>query len=121
MSWKYAVLETKVIHINSALASLLSLEQKLSQGYLDQLVWSIWISADWPRNTTCNGRNVFHHVAEIARQAAQLKLMRKLEKQAMLQAAKEARRQQGTLLRTARRRSLWQSNGTVISCVAAQQ
>lgn len=76
--------------------SLLSLEQKLSQGYLDQLVWSIWISADWPCNTICNWRNVFHHVAEIARQAAQLKLMRKLEKQAMLQAAKEARRQQGT-------------------------
>lgn len=34
--------------------------------------------------------------AEIARQAAQMKLMRKLEKQAMARAAKEARKQQGT-------------------------
>uniref|UniRef100_A0A3Q3EJ39 MBD domain-containing protein n=1 Tax=Kryptolebias marmoratus TaxID=37003 RepID=A0A3Q3EJ39_KRYMA len=33
--------------------------------------------------------------AEIARQAAQMKLMRKLEKQALARAAKEARRQQG--------------------------
>lgn len=35
-------------------------------------------------------------VAEIARQAAQMKLMRKLEKQALARAAKEARKQQGT-------------------------
>lgn len=35
--------------------------------------------------------------AEIARQAAQMKMMRKLEKQAMARAAKEARKQQGTL------------------------
>lgn len=35
------------------------------------------------------------HVAEIARQAAQIKLLRKLEKQAMAQAAKEAKKQQG--------------------------
>lgn len=35
------------------------------------------------------------HVAEIARKAAQIKMMRKLEKQAMAQAAKEARKQQG--------------------------
>lgn len=41
---------------------------------------------------------LFHHVAEIARQAAQIKLMRKLEKQAMVQAAKEARKQQGKQL-----------------------
>lgn len=34
--------------------------------------------------------------AEIARQAAQMKLMRKLEKQALARAAKEARKQQGT-------------------------
>lgn len=33
--------------------------------------------------------------AEIARQAAQMKLMRKLEKQALARAAKEARKQQG--------------------------
>lgn len=39
--------------------------------------------------------NIFHHAAEIARQAAQIKIMRKLEKQAMAQAAKEARKQQG--------------------------
>ncbi len=36
--------------------------------------------------------------AEIARQAAQIKMMRKLEKQAMAQAAKEARKQQGKQL-----------------------
>lgn len=41
---------------------------------------------------------IFHHVAEIARQAAQIKMMRKLEKQAMAQAAKEARKQQGKQL-----------------------
>lgn len=35
-------------------------------------------------------------VSEIARQAAQMKLMRKLEKQALARAAKEARKQQGT-------------------------
>lgn len=35
------------------------------------------------------------HFAEIARQAAQMKLMRKLEKQALARAAKEARKQQG--------------------------
>lgn len=35
--------------------------------------------------------------AEIARQAAQMKLMRKLEKQALARAAKEARKQQGEL------------------------
>lgn len=35
--------------------------------------------------------------AEIARQAAQMKLMRKLEKQALARAAKEARKQQGKL------------------------
>lgn len=35
-------------------------------------------------------------LAEIARQAAQMKLMRKLEKQALARAAKEARKQQGT-------------------------
>lgn len=34
---------------------------------------------------------------EIARQAAQMKLMRKLEKQALARAAKEARKQQGKL------------------------
>lgn len=34
-------------------------------------------------------------LAEIARQAAQMKLMRKLEKQALARAAKEARKQQG--------------------------
>lgn len=34
---------------------------------------------------------------EIARQAAQMKLMRKLEKQALARAAKEARKQQGEL------------------------
>lgn len=33
--------------------------------------------------------------AEIARQATQMKLMRKLEKQALARAAKEARKQQG--------------------------
>lgn len=45
-----------------------------------------------------NLSNVFHHVAEIARQAAQIKIMRKLEKQAMAQAAKEAKKQQGKQL-----------------------
>lgn len=37
------------------------------------------------------------YLSEIARQAAQMKLMRKLEKQALTRAAKEARRQQGEL------------------------
>lgn len=35
------------------------------------------------------------YLAEIARRAAQMKLIRKLEKQALARAAKEARRQQG--------------------------
>lgn len=39
-----------------------------------------------------------YHFAEIARQAAQIKMMRKLEKQAMAQAAKEAKKQQGKQL-----------------------
>lgn len=39
-------------------------------------------------------------LAEIARQAAQIKLMRKLEKQAMARAAKEARKQQGEQTQT---------------------
>lgn len=38
-------------------------------------------------------------LAEIARQAAQIKMMRKLEKQAMARAAKEARKQQGEHIR----------------------
>uniref|UniRef100_A0A7N6A722 Bromodomain adjacent to zinc finger domain 2B n=1 Tax=Anabas testudineus TaxID=64144 RepID=A0A7N6A722_ANATE len=41
---------------------------------------------------------------EIARQAAQIKLMRKLEKQAMVQAAKEARKQQAILAAEERRK-----------------
>ncbi|XP_026151338.1 bromodomain adjacent to zinc finger domain protein 2B-like isoform X3 [Mastacembelus armatus] len=41
---------------------------------------------------------------EIARQAAQLKLMRKLEKQAMVQAAKEARKQQAIMAAEERRK-----------------
>lgn len=36
--------------------------------------------------------------SEIARQAAQMKLMRRLEKQALAQAAKEAKRQRGKLI-----------------------
>lgn len=43
----------------------------------------------------------FWFCIEIARQAAQMKLMRKLEKQALARAAKEARKQQG---KTAQRR-----------------
>ena len=49
-------------------------------------------------NRVCDFSNIFHHVAEIARQAAQIKMMRKLEKQAMAQAAKEARKQRGKQL-----------------------
>ena len=49
-------------------------------------------------NDACDLSNLLHHVAEIARQAAQIKMMRKLEKQAMAQAVKEARRQQGKQL-----------------------
>ncbi|KAK2839735.1 hypothetical protein Q5P01_013475 [Channa striata] len=41
---------------------------------------------------------------EIARQAAQIKLMRKLEKQAMVQAAKEARKQQAIMAAEERRK-----------------
>lgn len=46
----------------------------------------------------CNFNNIFHHVSEIARQAAQIKMMRKLEKQAVAQAAKAAKKQQGKQL-----------------------
>lgn len=42
---------------------------------------------------------LFPLCAEIARQAAQMKLMRKLEKQALARAAKEARKQQGKKVR----------------------
>lgn len=45
--------------------------------------------------TELNTINVLYHNAEIARQATQIKMMRKLEKQAMAQAAKEAKKQQG--------------------------
>lgn len=52
-------------------------------------------------------------LAEIARQAAQMKLMRKLEKQALARAAKEARKQQGkfSLCRELKRKGLWGSWG----------
>lgn len=52
------------------------------------LLDALWIAA--------NGRaNYSSPPTEIARQAAQIKLMRKLEKQALARAAKEARKQQG--------------------------
>lgn len=41
---------------------------------------------------------IFCHVTEIAQQAAQIKMRRKLEKQAMAQATKEAKKQQGKQL-----------------------
>lgn len=47
--------------------------------------------------TVCNFWAFFFFDAEIARQAAQMKLMRKLEKQALARAAKEARKQQGKI------------------------
>lgn len=56
----------------------------------------------WNRNAERHHRAfpnlpvLFWCVSEIARQAAQMKLMRKLEKQALARAAKEARKQQGT-------------------------
>lgn len=47
-------------------------------------------------NAYIDGRDLSVFMTEIARQAAQMKLMRKLEKQALARAAKEARKQQGT-------------------------
>lgn len=47
-------------------------------------------------NACIDGRDLSVFLTEIARQAAQMKLMRKLEKQALARAAKEARKQQGT-------------------------
>lgn len=47
-------------------------------------------------NACIDGRYLSVVIAEIARQATQMKLMRKLEKQALTRAAKEARKQQGT-------------------------
>lgn len=74
-----------------------------------------------------NFSNVFHHVAEIARQAAQIKIMRKFEKQAMAQAAKEARKQQGkqlstpTLCLTLLHNVVFRSNLIVIPAIMAAE